>query len=92
MSKLKEDTISVNSIFGAYSGLPLVELQLNGEKTQLELHQAREIALWLIEAAAVAETDGLVFMALQNNGASVEMASQMILMVREQREKKGKRS
>jgi hypothetical protein len=88
----KEDTIAVNSLFGAHSGMPLVELHLNGEKTQMPIHKAREIAIWLIECAAAAETDGLVFTALRDAGMDQESAARMVLLVRDQREKKAKRS
>ena len=88
MAEGNDNHILVESLYGLHTKQPLVELSLNEERVQMPIYQARKIAVDLIECAAAAETDALVYAAMVDMGAGEETAARMILQVRKQREKK----
>jgi hypothetical protein len=79
--------IEIGSILSARTKEGMVELTLNGEKTQMDLAKAREVRGMLDGAIEAAVSDGLVFAFLtQKVGLEAGAAAQALLDFRELRQ------
>jgi hypothetical protein len=84
---MKETTIEVGTILSHRTKEGLVELTLNGEKTQMEIRKAREVRDMLTGAIEAAISDSLVYTFLtQRIGLSGDAAAAALLDFRELRQ------
>lgn len=81
------DTIQVNSGFGMKTQKGLVDLTINDQVTQMEPKKAREVGLFLLEAAEAAMSDEMFIKLLKNVGiADNERLGTILLDLREIRQ------
>lgn len=79
-------TIHIDSMVSLFSGQPYVVLRWGAERGQLDPGVAREHALAVLEAAAAAENDALVFAELTKGvGVGQEEAAAVLLSLRTRR-------
>ena len=84
---MKATTIEIASILSHRTKQGMVELVLNGEKTQMDLDKAREVRAMLDGAIEAAVSDGLIFAFLTSKvRLSEEAASVALLDFRELRQ------
>ena len=82
-----ESVIEIGTIVSQRTKEGMVELTLNGEKTQMDLGKAREVLAMLGGAIEAAVSDTLVFQFLTTKiGLSEEQASAALLDFRELRQ------
>jgi hypothetical protein len=62
------DAVSVTSGFGQKTRVGYVELQVNDQRTQMDVRKAREIGLMLIQAAEAASSDQMFVELLKRIG------------------------
>ena len=62
------DAVTVTSGFGQTTRVGFVELQVNDQRTQMDVKKAREIGLMLIQAAEAAASDQMFVELLQQMG------------------------
>lgn len=80
-------TIEIGTILSQRTKQGMVELTLNGEKTQMDLDKAREVAGMLSGAIEAAVSDGLIFAFLTTKvGLSEDKAARALLDFRELRQ------
>lgn len=80
-------TIEIGTILSHRTKQGVVELTLNGEKTQMDLDKAREVRAMLDGAIEAAVSDGLIFAFLTKKvGMSEHAASAALLDFRELRQ------
>jgi hypothetical protein len=78
-------TFFVTSIYGQQTGKGIVEVKLGAEQHQITPSKAREMAGFLLEAAAAAEGDEVLMAVLDRAGVSPQRAGQMLLAMRHER-------
>lgn len=79
--------VVVNSLFGANTHLPIVELQIDEKSLQMVAAKAREIAHMLMEAAEASTTDAFLHHWVTSVlGQTEAMAAQIICDFRQYRE------
>ncbi len=79
--------IEIGTLLSARTKRGLVELVLNGEKTQMDLDKAREVLGMLASAIEAAVSDELLFAFLTKNvGLSEDLAARALLDFRELRQ------
>lgn len=61
MAEIKSEEIFITSIVSGRTYEPLIEIEWNGQRGQLQLDEARQHALGILEAAEAAESDAFVF-------------------------------
>lgn len=84
---MRETTIEVGSILSARTREGMVELVLNGERTQMDLAKAREVIGFLQGAVEAAISDQIMFAFLTTKvGISEEKATLALLDFRELRQ------
>lgn len=64
-----DDRMTVSSSFGSTSHRGGVEFTLNDMRTQMDAKKAREVGLWLLEAAEAAMSDEMFVKLLERVGA-----------------------
>lgn len=80
------DKLGVSSLISQRDGLPRIELQLNGELTQMTAYKAREIVTMLQEVVEAAMSDLLIYRFLTERlELDSEKATQGLLYFRELR-------
>ncbi len=80
-------TIEIGTILSGRTKRGMVEFQLNGEKTQMDLEKAREVLGMLAGAIEAAVSDELLFAFLTSRiGLSEEVAARALLDFRELRQ------
>lgn len=80
-------TIEIGTILSQRTKQGVVELTLNGEKTQMDLAKAREVRGMLDGAIEAAVSDGLIFAFLtQKVGMAEDAAAHALLDFRELRQ------
>lgn len=80
------DAIEVMSGFGQRSRKGFVELRLNEQLTQMDAAKAREVGIFLLEAAEAAMSDEIFVTLMQKMGLETEAAGAMLLELREIRQ------
>jgi hypothetical protein len=85
MADEPELTFSAASIYGARTRKGLVEVTLGEQKHQITPSKAREMAGFLLEAAAAAEGDEILLHVLDRAGISQQRAGQILLAMRQER-------
>jgi hypothetical protein len=84
---MPETRIEIASILSARTKSGMVELELNGERTQMDLPKAREVLGMLAGAIEAAVSDGLLFQFLTIKvGLTDEAAAAALLDFRELRQ------
>lgn len=84
---MKNTTIEVGSILSHRTKAGVVELTLNGEKTQMEIPKAREVRDMISGAIEAAISDELIFKFLTTKiGLPEDVASAALLDFRELRQ------
>jgi hypothetical protein len=73
------------SIYGANTRRGLVEVTLGAEQQTIEPSKAREMAGYLLEAAASAEGDEVLMRVLDRVGMSPQRAAQVLIAMRQER-------
>jgi hypothetical protein len=82
-----EHHIEIASILSSRTKQGMVELTLNGEKTQMDIVKAREVSGMLHQAIEAAITDTLIFQFMREKvGLDDDRAAQMLLEFRELRQ------
>lgn len=80
-------TIEVASILSQRTKQGMVELTLNGEKTQMDIAKAREVRDMLQQAIEAAITDTLIFQFMRERiGMDEDQAARVLLDFRELRQ------
>lgn len=90
MNNIESSGIQVTSGFGARTNVPYVQILAHKEDwmTQIPAGDAIKLGLILIEAAEAALTDGMILnFARDKIGVSTEDAAQLLIEMREYREK-----
>jgi len=83
----KPTTIEIRTILSQRTKQGMVELQVNGEQTQMDLDKAREVLGMLAGAIEAAVSDGLVFAFLTTKiGLPEDAAARALLDFRELRQ------
>lgn len=84
---MKNTTIEIGTILSHRTKQGMVELTLNGEKTQMDLNKAREVLGMLSGAIEAALSDGLIYAFLTTKvGLSDDKASRALVDFRELRQ------
>lgn len=87
MPIIKETQITIHSIYGLKSRLPIVSLAIQDTVTQMSPKKAREVALMLLECAEAAEVDAFIYeFTTKNLGAEETAGLSMINEFRKWRE------
>ena len=88
MTKAKETRIEIGTILSMRTKQGMVELQLNGERTQMDLDKAREVRGMLDGAIEAAVSDQLLFAFLTSKkiGLPESAAAAALLDFRELRQ------
>lgn len=82
-----EIEFAVSSIYGVMTKQGLVVIQFGEQQTQVTVAQAREMAMGLLEGAEAAEGDAAFVCALERIGMKPPQVAQMLMMLREERER-----
>lgn len=77
--------ISVSAIYGHKTRRGMVEMQLGDVSHQMLPAKAREIAVFLLEAAGAAEGDEALMRILERSGEDEQRAAQMLMALRIER-------
>lgn len=87
MPERKETTLEVGTILSNRTKQGMVELTLNGEKTQMDLDKAREVVGMLHAAIEAAVSDTLIYKFFTEKvGIDGDRAARMLLDFRELRQ------